>query len=172
LHLRIPLPRNVYAYALGNPLGNIDPLGLWSWPSLPQGVVNTAAGIGDAILFNQGARIRRALGIDGGVNSCSASYRGGQLAGIIGTLVTGEGEAIILSNAAHYAPRLIEAGLDVASTQAAVVSELEAMQAALAEGESLGSLSGRISVDGKLVQYNAFPLPGGQINVGTIFPVK
>jgi hypothetical protein len=87
-------------------------------------------------------------------------------------LVTGEGEAVILSNAARYAPRLIEAGLDVADTQAAVVSELEAMQAALAEGESLGLLSGRITVDGKLVQYDAFPLPGGRINVGTIYPVK
>jgi hypothetical protein len=52
-----------------------------------------------------------------------------------------------------------------------VVSEIEAMQAALAEGESLGSLSGRITVDGVLVQYNAFPLFGGSINVGTIFPV-
>ena len=51
------------------------------------------------------------------------------------------------------------------------MGELEVMQAALAEGESLGSLSGRITVYGKLVQYNAFPLPGGIINIGTIFPV-
>ena len=141
----------------------IDPLGLancgpFDCPSLPQGFVNASAALGDALLFNLGGPLRQALGIDGAVDTCSSSYQGGQLAGIIGTLVTGEGEATILSNAAHYAPRLAAAGVDVARAQAAVVSEIEAMQAALAEGESLGSLSQRITVDGTLLRYNAFPL--------------
>jgi uncharacterized protein RhaS with RHS repeats len=167
---------NIYSYVGGNPLSNIDPLGLASCglfdcPSLPQGVVNAAAGIGDALLLEQGARLRNLLNINGAVDTCSASYKGGQVAGIIATFTTGEGEATVLTNAAHYAERLVDAGVDVAEAQAAVISELEAMQATLAEGETLGPLSQRITVGGKLVQYNAYPLPGNIINVGTIFPV-
>jgi hypothetical protein len=79
--------RTVYAYASGNPLSRRDPLGLFDWPSLPQGVVNTSAGVGDGIstvlsfgLYST-ANARAALGIDGGVDMCSASYRGGKYAG-------------------------------------------------------------------------------------------
>lgn len=43
-------------------------------------------------MFDQGARLRRLLGVDGGVDSCSASYKGGQVAGIIGSFAGGEGE--------------------------------------------------------------------------------
>ena len=87
-------PQHSYAYVRGNPISRIDPLGLWEWPSLPQSVVNAPAGLGDALLLNQGARLRRLLNIDS-VDTCSRSYQGGQLAGIIGTLVTGEGVATI-----------------------------------------------------------------------------
>ena len=42
---------NPFFYASGNPLMNIDPLGLFEWPSLPQGVVNGTAGFGDTLSF-------------------------------------------------------------------------------------------------------------------------
>lgn len=87
-----PSESRYYAYASGNPISNIDPLGLWDWPSLPQSVVNTSAGIGDALLLGFGAQLRNALNINGGVDSCSASYKGGMAAGIIGSFVDGEGE--------------------------------------------------------------------------------
>jgi len=57
-----------------------------------QGFVNSAAGLGDAVLFDQGARLRRLLNVDGGIDTCSASYKGGQIAGIIGSIADGEGE--------------------------------------------------------------------------------
>jgi hypothetical protein len=79
-------------HASANPLTYIDPYGLWDWPSLPQSFVNASAGLGDVLLLNQGIRIRNALGISGGVNECSSGYKVGIAAGIIGTIVSGEGE--------------------------------------------------------------------------------
>jgi hypothetical protein len=90
----------VYAYANGNPISGRDPLGLFDWPSLPQGVVNASAGIGDsalALFFLNGQSIRNALNINGGVNTCSSSYQGGQIAGIVGGFATGAGELELLN---------------------------------------------------------------------------
>jgi hypothetical protein len=92
--------RGVYAYANGNPISGRDPLGLFDWPSLPQGVVNASAGIGDsalALFFLNGQSIRNALNINGGVNTCSSSYQGGQIAGIVGGFATGAGELELLN---------------------------------------------------------------------------
>jgi hypothetical protein len=60
-------------------------------PSLPQGVVDFSAGLGDGILatmsfgFVDGQSIRDRLGIDGGVDSGTGEYVGGR---ITGTAVT------------------------------------------------------------------------------------
>ena len=86
---------NPYLYASGNPLMNVDPLGLFDWPSLPQGVVNVAAGFGDTLSFGATAWARSKLGIDGGVNACSSGYGFGEAAGIIAGLADGQGEAKI-----------------------------------------------------------------------------
>jgi RHS repeat-associated protein len=163
---------NFYAYANGNPINLIDPLGLascWAFdcPSLPQGVVDTAAGIGDAALalfFLNGQSIRNALNINGGVNTCSGGYQVGQLAGIIGGFATPEGELNLVFKTEHYAARLIEAGVDVNGAEAAVAADLRALES-MTEGELI---KGQVSVDGQLLNYHAMPLPTGQVSVGTI----
>jgi RHS repeat-associated protein len=60
-----------------------------------QNVVDASAGIGDALLPDKGKGLPglgKLLNINV-VDTSSASYRGGQVIGIIGTLATGEGEA-------------------------------------------------------------------------------
>lgn len=67
----------------------------------------------------------------------------------------------------HYAPRLIAAGVDVASAEAAVMAEINALESVV-EGQLI---EGQLTVNDILLQYRAMPLPGGQISVGTIHPV-
>ena len=85
---------NTHAYVGDNPLLYTDPYGLWAFgDALPQWLVNASAGFRGTLLLGQGTRLRNLFGVNGGVNSCSSNYGVGMTVGIIGTLVSGEGEA-------------------------------------------------------------------------------
>jgi hypothetical protein len=148
----------LYAYANGNPITNFDPTGLASCgffdcPSLPQGVVNASAGIGDAALgmfFLNGASIRNALNISGGVDTCSRSYQGGQLAGIIGGFVTGAGELEALQFI--HSAEVIEQGENFAQLAKLSTEELIESLAPAAEEPLLVAPDGRI-FDGNTRAY-------------------
>jgi RHS repeat-associated protein len=73
---------STYAYDLGNPISNIDPLGLASClffdcPSLNQGFVNAVAGFGDGIVSGATLGFVKLQNIraGGGVNECDPTYR-------------------------------------------------------------------------------------------------
>ena len=51
-------------------------------PSLPQGLVDFSAGMGDTLSFGITRGIRSVAGISGGVDVCSGWYAGGEAAGI------------------------------------------------------------------------------------------
>ncbi|PKM14196.1 MAG: hypothetical protein CVV12_15250, partial [Gammaproteobacteria bacterium HGW-Gammaproteobacteria-2] len=68
----------------------------------------------------------------------------------------------------HYAGRLELAGLNVMRAEAQVAEAVNAMRSTI---PAEASIRGRLVVDGVLVEYRAISLPGGTVNVGTIFPV-
>ncbi len=95
---------------------------------------------------------------------CSAAQEALALAS--GPLMAIPGDGLVFKTG-HYAQRLIAAGVDVASAEADVVGEINALESVV-EGQLM---EGQLTVDGVLLQYRAMPLPGGQISVGTIHPV-
>ena len=72
---------NAYLYVDGNPLTNYDPYGLYGWadlPSIPDWLVNGAAGFGDTLSFGVTNSIRNALNVNASVDRCSSAYRNGE----------------------------------------------------------------------------------------------
>ncbi len=112
---------NTYSYALSNPIMYYDPYGLWVPPSLPQGVVDGSAGLGDGIIatltlgFASGQGFRDNLGVDGGVNICASAYYGGRLAGTTGTLAA-QAFGAIPAVLTHFTTRAGAAGIAASGT--------------------------------------------------------
>ena len=82
---------NLYGYVLGDPINFIDSNGMsgmdWLWGAIynatggatvPQGVVDAAAGFGDALSFGLTDKIRDWNGTNSGVDKCSSAYGAGE----------------------------------------------------------------------------------------------
>lgn len=88
-------------------------------------------------------------------------------AGLVAITLRTEGR--IAFKTEHYAGRLEAAGLNVARTELVVGREVARIQPNLAAG---ANATGRMRINGVLVEYRLRALPNGGVNVGTIFPVK
>jgi hypothetical protein len=137
---------NLYAYVGNNPFNRNDPSGLTAaqasmlggkiggyldganLPSLNQNFVNATAGFGDGVssVATLGAYstsdVRNSLGINGGVNQNSASYTGGNYAGVtwgVGTLwaagLNGGSNSVFWSGSANM-ERASQLGTNLEST--------------------------------------------------------
>jgi YD repeat-containing protein len=69
----------------------------------------------------------------------------------------------------HYASRLEAEGVDVATAESEVADVVNGMMPDMLPNTNA---SGRMTIDGVLVEYRVRMLPDGTANVGTIFPVK
>jgi RHS repeat-associated protein len=78
---------NTYAYVDGNPIMYIDPDG--NLASLPDWVVDGAAGWGDMVSFGLTNQARNLMGTNDVVNKCSWGYRGGEALGFANDLAIG-----------------------------------------------------------------------------------
>ena len=97
---------NTYVYTSGDPVYNIDALGLWDWPSIPEQIYNPVVGAADALSFGVGPLLRREYGISG-PDSCSTSYKVGQAAALLVGILTGEGEGELAAEGAGAADELV-----------------------------------------------------------------
>lgn len=69
----------------------------------------------------------------------------------------------------HGARHLAGTGLDDAAVNAAIKAQVEQ---SIATASATGSFWGRVAVNGQIIEYRAYPLKDGTINVGTYYVPK
>ena len=77
--------------------------------------------------------------------------------------------AEILFKSAHGARHLAGTGLKAAEVESAISRRI---LEDVAGASVTGNFRGRVEVGGKLIEYRAFTLSPGKINVGTYFPIR
>lgn len=92
---------------------------------------------------------------------------GGPLNAARGAVNAAKGTETIFKST-HYASRLEKAGVSVARAESEVAKAVSAMRPNMVES---AAVSGRMAIDGTLVEYRVMMLPNGTVSVGTIFPV-
>lgn len=76
---------------------------------------------------------------------------------------------IMIFETTHYASRLVAAGVSVLRAEMAVAQEIAGLRASMVEN---ADVSGRVFVDGILLEFRARMQADGAVTVGTIFPVS
>ena len=81
-----------------------------------------------------------------------------------------EGAATLIDiTFSHGARHLVGTGLEQGAVESAIQGEI---QDVVANASSTGSFWGRVTLNGQTIEYRAFTLPNGTINVGTYYPIS
>jgi RHS repeat-associated protein len=173
--------RAPYTYAEDNPVNAGDPTGLSSWNPFSESFWTEGNFISESPL-NPIPYYEKE--IESYENGCGyfASVAHGLEGAVVGALdASGAGEEAAGADAAdaaatdgadvifgHGARHLVGTALDSGEVESAISSQIE--QSA-ARASSTGSFWGRTVVDGQTVEYRAYTLPNGSINIGTYYVV-
>jgi uncharacterized protein RhaS with RHS repeats len=135
---------NAYAFALGNPVSDRDPYGLFDWPpSMPQSVVNAGVGLGDGVIaaltFGRvsGQDLRDVIlytrGTNGGADTCSATYKisysfgaADELGAEGGAFAAAAGSST--ARATYLSLNLLSGGAETAATGEEITSSSQQLQ--------------------------------------------
>ena len=182
---------NLYGYVGNRPLGAMDSTGLWPDGPPNERVERSLAKLGEDVIVPASME---ALGFIGDVGqACDDAFRavtgqpiealgpigaeyGSAMRGLrnLGTMARGCAKVAkvvpkITFKTGHVSQHLKDLGLTAEKVEAAIGAEVKAVAEA---AEKTGEFIGRVTVDGKIVEFRAFTLPDGTINVGTYYPPK
>lgn len=184
----------MYSYADGDPINRIDPSGFYSYDpgafnsalfaledsGALQGAMDFSAGISNALTLGGAGLIFDAAGASKQINQCSNAYAAGKYSGYaLGIAEAGAGlargglgglKALAADTSGaikwgHGARHLIGTGLSQGSVEAAIAADVDAIAAA----GGTGAFWGRVGVQGSTIEYRAYTLADGTINVGTYY---
>jgi RHS repeat-associated protein len=157
------LTRALYSYANDNPLNESDPTGLGNWLDL--GIPSPEEFLEELnpIKYYE----EEIEDYESGCSYWESVEHGLEGAAIASTDLLGvEGEDAADIIFGHGARHIVSTGLNADIVESAIRSQIEQ---AISHASATGTFWGRVVIDGKTIEYRAYTLPNGAINVGTYY---
>jgi hypothetical protein len=168
---------NLYGYVLGDPVNWVDPSGLFF-----SELSNFAAGTLNSFTLGISNKVAgKVFGFDPECAEWGAGYGAGSFAGNLNP--KGVVKGIVRTGGRAFAGRGVgsatitfgHGGRHLAGTtltEARVNSVVEVqIQRSLSQASASGSFWGRVTVEGQTIEYRAYTLSDGTVNVGTYYVV-